>query len=105
MLRSEPNPKIVQELARTTDELQKHVDGLTADSSHLNDLTQYDDPGEGVQLMTALGSAIITYAGNEDVVGHRDGPYYINLLLNHFQTMGVALSYRQRVQAAQSRVA
>jgi hypothetical protein len=101
MLRSEPTPTTVQELARTSDELQQHVNGLTADSQLLDDITRYDDPGEGIQMMTALGSAIIRFVGDEDVTGHKDGPYFTGLLLSHFQNMGASLANRQRVQAGQ----
>ena len=73
-----------------------------ADSDQLHHLTNYDDPGEAVTVMTALGEALIRYAGNEDVTGHQNGPHYIDALAGLFVRIGEGIAYRQRVDAGQA---
>ena len=91
-----------QFLADLPSTARPQVQRLKDDSDQLHHLTNYDDPGEAVTVMTALGEALIRYAGNEDVTGHQNGPHYIDTLAGLFVRIGEVIAYRQRVDAGQA---
>lgn len=99
------NPQLIEQLTLASPELRAYVASLQADSDQLHHITDYSDPGEAVTAMTALGESLIRYAGNEDVTGHENGPYYIDTIAGLFVRIGEGIAYQQRAVAAQKRVA
>lgn len=91
-----PTP-ILQELARSTPELQAYVSDLQADQSQFHNLALLDDPGEGVELVSLLGASMIKFIGDDSVAHHHQRELYASTLAGLLSRLGRGIAYQERI--------